>query len=198
MWLRSLLRSPKPRPSVAPVRRSPRRPTAPRLWVEVLEDRSLPSCTVTLAPSVDSPLVGERVTWTATATDCGATPVYQFSAAPHGGALHVVRDFSPTNSFAWTPMQEGTYDIEVTVQDGYEATETTSAVAIDEVASRVSGSQAVVTPTLNPLVALYSVPPSSAETVSVQFAVAGDHPAWRNTDARAVVPGKSTNFFVAG
>ena len=46
--------------------------------------------------------------------------------------------------------------------------------------------------------ALYSVPPSSAETVFVQFAVAGDNPAWRNTDARAVVPGKSTNFFVAG
>ena len=28
--------------------------------------------------------------------------------------------------------------------------------------------------------------------------MAGDHPAWRNTDARAVVPGKSTNVFVAG
>ena len=62
----------------------------------------------------------------------------------------------------------------------------------------MTGSQAVVTPTANPLVALYSVPPSSAETVFVQFAVAGDNPAWRNTDARAVVPGKSTNFFVAG
>ena len=128
----------------------------------------------------------------------GPTPVYQFSAAPHGGAFHVVRDFSPANAFAWTPMQEGTYDIEVTVKDGYQATETTSAVAADAVASRVTGSQAVVTPTLNPLVALYSVPPSSAGTVFVQFAVAGDHPSWRNTDTRAVVPGKSTNFFVAG
>jgi hypothetical protein len=47
-------------------------------------------------------------------------------------------------------------------------------------------------------VALYSVPPSSAETVFVQFAMAEDDPAWRNTDARAVEPGKSTNFFVAG
>src|SRR5262249_37468737 len=70
-WFHSLLRSPKPHPLVAPVRRSPRRTTTPRLWVEALEDRSLPSCTVTLAPSNDSPLVGERVTWTATATDCG-------------------------------------------------------------------------------------------------------------------------------
>src|SRR5262249_44865492 len=107
-------------------------------------------------------------------------------------------DFSPTNTFAWTPMQEGNYDIEVTVKDGYQATETTSAAVADEVASRVTGSQAVVTPTLNPLVALYSAPPSSADTVFVQFAVAGANPAWRNTDMRPVVPGTSTNFFVAG
>jgi hypothetical protein len=200
-WLRNL------RSTLAPCRpqraHRPQRPgrgrATRRLVLEQLEDRSLPSCMVSLAPNEAAPqLVGERITWTATATDCGAAPVYQFSAAPHGGDLHVVRDFSPTNSFTWTPMQEGTYDIEVTVKDGYQATETTSAVVADEVASRVTGSQAVVTPTPNPLVALYSVPPSSAGTVFVQFAVAGDHPAWRNTDGRAVVPGKSTNFFVAG
>jgi hypothetical protein len=164
-----------------------------------LEDRSVPSCSVSLAPSAPAPqLVGERVIWTATASDCGTAPVYQFSAAPQGGAFRVVRDFSPTNTFAWTPMQEGTYDIKVTVKDGYQASETTSAVVADAVASRVSGSEAVATPTLNPLVALYSVPPSSAATVFVQFAVAGDHPSWRNTDSHAVVPGKSTNVFVAG
>jgi hypothetical protein len=154
---------------------------------------------VSLAPSEAAPqLVGDAITWTATATDCGATPVYQFSVAPHAGAFQVVRDFSPTNSFPWTPMQEGAYDIQVTVKDGYQATETTTAVAADAVASRVSGSQPVVTATLNPLVALYSAPPTAAGTVFVQFAVAGDQPAWRNTDARAVVPGKSTNFLVAG
>src|SRR5262249_296449 len=197
MWFRSLLGPLKSRTPVTPVRRSRRRITA-RLGVEALEDRSLPSCTVTLAPSDGAPLVGERVTWTATATDGGAAPVYQFSAAPHGGAFHVVRDFSPANAFAWTPMQEGADDVKGTGKDGYQATETTSAVVTDEVASRVTGSQAVITPTLNPLVALYSVPSSSAGTVSVQFAVAGDHPSWRNTDVRTVVPGKSTNFFVAG
>jgi hypothetical protein len=169
-----------------------------RLKVETPEARSLLSGSVTLAPTNVSPLVGDRVTWTATAVDVGAAPVYQFSAAPHGGAFHVLRDFSLSNSFAWTPMQEGTYDIEVTAKDGYQATETTSAVRADDVASRVTGSEAVVTPTANPLVAPYSVPSSSAESVFVQFAMASDHPAWRNTDARAVVPGKSTNFFVAG
>jgi arylsulfate sulfotransferase len=197
MSFRSLLKSLKSRPALADVRRPARRPTW-RLWVEALEDRSLMSGIVMLAASDDSPLVGERVTWTATATDVGAAPVYQFSTAPHGGVFRVVQDFSPANTFAWTPMQEGDYDIQVTVKEGYQATETASAIVIDEVASLVTGTQAVVTPTQNPLVALYSVPPSLADTVFVQFAVAGDHPDWRNTDARAVVPGASTNIFVAG
>src|SRR5207248_984398 len=126
------------------------------------------------------------------------TALYQFSVATHAGAFRVVRDFTPANVFAWTPMQEGTYDIEITVKDGYQATETTSAVAVDDVASRVTGSQAVVTPTLNPLVALYSIPPSAAGTVFVQFSVAGDSPSWRNTNTLPIVPGDSTNFFVAG
>src|SRR5262249_46997587 len=76
---------------------------ARRLLLEPLENRTLPSCTVSLAPDEAAPqLVGERITWTATAADCGTAPVYQFSTAPHGGAFHVVRDFSPTNTFAWT------------------------------------------------------------------------------------------------
>src|SRR5262249_5258448 len=88
-------------------------------------------------------LVGERSLWTATATDCGASPVYQFSVAPSAGAFRVVRDYSPSNTFAWTPMQEGSYDIKCTVEDGYQATETTSTVVSDTVASRVTGSAAV-------------------------------------------------------
>src|SRR5206468_10080864 len=123
--------------------------------LERLDDRVLPSGTVALASSQPAPqLVGQQVTWTATAAGVGANPVYQFSAAPHGGAFHVVRDFSPASAFTWTPMQEGTYDVQVTVKDGYQATDTTSVAVADAVASRVSGSQAVVTPTLNPLVAL--------------------------------------------
>src|SRR6266566_163186 len=202
MWLSSILNSLSPSSPPTRTRRRPsprQRPAARRLTLEALEDRSLPSCMVSLAPNEPAPqLVGEGTTWTATATDCGTAPVYQFSVAPHGEAFRVVRDFSPTSAFAWTPMQEGAYDVEVTVKDGYQATETTSAVAVDAVASRVTGSQAVITPTLNPLVALYSAPPSSAGSVFVQFSVASDSPSWRNTNTLPVVPGKSTNFFVAG
>jgi arylsulfate sulfotransferase len=195
MSLHTLLGFPRSRPR----RAARRRQTAHPVRLESLEERILLSCEVSLVPSAAAPqLVGEPIVWTATADDCGAAHVYQFSAALHGDTFHVVRDFSPDNDFVWTPTQEGTYDIEVTVKDGYQATDTSSAVVVDEVASRVAGSQAVVTPTANPLVALYSVPPSSAATVFVQFAVAGDQPEWRNTDARAVEPGKSTNFFVAG
>ena len=97
---------------------------------------------MSLAPSVAAPqLVGAAITWTATAVDCGAAPVYQFSVGPHAGAFRVVRDFSPVNTFAWTPMQEGTYDIKVAVKDGYLATETTSALVSDAVAPRATGSQ---------------------------------------------------------
>jgi hypothetical protein len=63
----------------------------------------------------------------------------------------------------------------------------------------VTGSTAVISPTLNPLVALYSVPPSTETgTVVVEFAQARDNPDWRNTNALAVVPGESTNLFMAG
>ena len=115
MLFRTFLTSLKSRPRVAPVRR-PRGWTTTWLRVETLEDRSLPSGLVTLAVNDDSILVGERVTWTAAATDVGAAPVYQFSAATHGGTFHVLRDYSPANTFTWTPMREGDYDIRVIVK----------------------------------------------------------------------------------
>jgi arylsulfate sulfotransferase len=96
-------------------------------------------------------------------------------------------------------MQEGSYDVQLTVKNGFNATATHSAVVSYMVDSRVTGTTAVISPTSNPLVALYSVPPAlEAGTVFVQFSKAGDTPSWRNTNTVAVVPGESTNFLVAG
>jgi hypothetical protein len=174
----------------------------PRL--EALESRCLLNGGVFLAPSEASPqLVGESISWTAATAELGAAPVYQFCVGPERGPLRVVRDFSLDNGFTWTPMEEGTYDIHVIAKRGFNGTDTESADALDVVNSRVAGSQAVITPTLNPLVALYSVPPSQPGpgphgTVHVEFAVAGDNPSWQSTNDLRSKPGKSTNFLVAG
>src|SRR5262249_36231667 len=128
---------------------------------------------------------------------------YQFRVGPEHGPMHVVRDFSPTNNFTWTPMQEGTYDIQVIAKQGFQATDTESADVSDLVGSRITGSDAVITPTLNPLVALYSVPPTMPGPgphgrVHVEFSVAGDQPLWQSTNEVTSMPGESTNFLVAG
>jgi len=165
---------------------------------EHLKERRLPSA-VTLTPSEAAPqLVGEPITWTATVRNASPGLVYQFSVGSPGGPFHVVRDFSPDNHFSLAPMQEGAYRIKVAVKDGFDAERTGSAVVTDRVDSRVTGDEAVISRTSNPLVALYCVPPGAKGTVHVEFAVAGDHPSWRSTNELHSMPGKSTNFLVAG
>ncbi len=162
-----------------------------------LEDRCLLSVYLTeKAPPV--PLVGAPVIWTATATGDGATPVYQFSVELSGGPFHVVSDFSLSNTFTWNPMQEGTYDIRVVVEDTFGASTSESATASYTAQSRVVGTTAVVSPTSNPLVALYSAPPSPGSSMYVEFAQLGTNPVWHTTSPLPIVPGESTNFIVAG
>ena len=149
-----------------------RRPRWYRPQCKALEDRCLLSVSLT-ASGPPVPLVGSPVTWTATASGDGTTPVYQFSVGPTGGASQMVQDFSPSNSFTWNPMQEGTYDIQVTVKDSFSASTGESASASYTAKSRVVGTSAVISPTSNPLVALYSAPPSAGSSMYVQFS-----PAW--------------------
>ena len=49
----------------------------------------------------------------------------------------------------------------------------------------------------NPLVALYSAPLPGA-SMYVQFAKEGPTPSWQDTSPMPIIPGKSTNFIVAG
>jgi arylsulfate sulfotransferase len=175
----------------------------------------LTGCTVSLQPSVPAPqLVGQRFTWTATAAGCGTAPVYQFAvsgpAESEGrrGWEHergrrrfaMVRDFSLDNSFAWAPMEEGGYEIRVEVKDGFDSPRAVSAAVSNEVDSRVAGDDAVVTPTLNPLVALYSAPPCTGGAMRVKFRPASAPPQarWTSTNAMPCVRGRSRNFVVAG
>ena len=172
-------------------------------------------CTVSLQPSASSPqLVGARIIWTATAANCGAAPVYQFSVAgpaeeeerdrsDHERShqrFSMVRDFSLDSSFARAPMQEGGYRVRVIVKDGFDGAGATSTIVSATVNSRVTGDSAVVTPTLNPLVALYSAPPCEHGAVRVWFRPA-DSAAdveWTGTNALPCVPDLSRNFVVAG
>jgi hypothetical protein len=111
-----------------------------------------------------------------------------------------VRDFSLDNSFKWAPLDEGRYAIKVKVKDGFDAAKATSAVVSYEVDSRLTGDDAVVTPTLNPLVALYSAPPCRHGDIRVQFRPASSpaHAEWTSTNTLPCVRGQSRNFVVAG
>ena len=182
----------------AAARRTPvRRPRRHRPHCTPLEDRCLLSVSLTdTAPAV--PYVGSPVIWTATSSGHGAKPVYQFSVGLPGGPLQVVRDFSRSNSFTWNPMQEGTYEIQVVVKTGFGARKSESATATYTAQTRVVGDSAVVSPMANPLVALYSAPPSPGASMYVQFAQQGPTLSWQNTSPLPIVPGESTNFIVAG
>ena len=172
-------------------------------------------CTVSLQPSAPSPqLVGERIVWTATAANCGAAPVYRFKVADLSGrneperAEHaggksrfaVVRDFSLDNAFAWAPMHEGAYEVAVTVKEDFDATKVTSAVVSETVSSLVTGKDAVVTATLNPLVALYSAPACRHGAMYVRFRPVTGLPdaEWTSTNSLRCQPNQSLNFVIAG
>jgi arylsulfate sulfotransferase len=170
-------------------------------------------CTVSLEPSTSAPhLVGDRIVWVATAESCGDRPVYQFRVATGShdrddddvedeayDRFRLVRDFSPDNAFAWTPMEEGVYSVLASVKHDFDSKETSSAVMLAVVVPRVTGQQPVVTPTRNPLVALYSAPPCRAGTMVVAFRQADvpDAP-WVLTNKLRCLPGRSRNFVVAG
>ena len=164
---------------------------------KLLEDRCLLS--VVLSENVPpAPLVGSPVTWTATANGDGSTPVYQFSVGEADGSYQVVQDFSLSNSFTWNPMQEGTYEIQVIVKNSYDVSAGESTSVSYTATSRIVGSGAVISPMANPLVALFSAPPTAGVSMYVQYAQQDSTPSWISTNSQPIVEGESTNFIVAG
>src|SRR5262249_3360849 len=106
--------------------------------------------------------------------------------------------FYTNNSFVWNPMQEGNYTIQVTAKASYSAKIGESTNASYKADSRVTGTSSVVSAMSNPLVALFSAPPSSGSSMYVQFKPNVPNVPWQDTAAQAIVPGESTNFIVAG
>jgi hypothetical protein len=155
---------------------------------------------VTLTPSRPSGQpVGTTITWTATASGPPAPggPIFRFSVGPAGGPLAILQDFSPDNTFDWTPLDEGAYTVKVSVRDGFGAFGTVEATAAFTITSRVTGGTPVVTATAHPLVALYSAPPCTTGQLRVEFRAAGGQ-VTQTTPGKPCQPGKSINVYVAG
>ena len=135
--------------------------------------------------------------WKATATGLTGTLLYQFSVRPQGAtAYNLVRDFSLANTLPWTMLQEGAYEISVTVTPG--GPKTYQAFAGFEFVTRITAGVPVVSPTQHPLVALYSAAPCTAGVVTVSFWPSAGGTAHQTTSGLPCVAGLSLNFYVAG
>ena len=156
--------------------------------------------TVTLAPSLPSPQpVGTVITWTATAKDTDAgTLMYAFNVGPQGGTLALVRDYTYTNAFQSYPaLQEGTYQVQVTVRNN--STGNTKTVTESFVANALASSanKVVIATTANPLVVLFSTVPCAApESMLVSFKNASQTTP-QLTHAKKC-NAKSMSFYIAG
>ena len=143
--------------------------------------------------------VGTTIPFVATVEGAGAGIVdYRFEVAALGGPFVVIRDFMTTPMGEWTPMEEGIYLVRATarLQFGIESAMATEPYSVQ---SRVVGSDPVVSPTLHPLVALFSVPPCEDGEVRVAFRVEGSPPTFSQfTPFKPCKAGTSVNFLVAG
>lgn len=156
------------------------------------------SYTIALTSSLPSGiLAGTPITWTATSND--PTPlVYQFSVGYEGQAPQMVRDFSPKSSILWTPMVEGIYTITVLAKEGYGVPVSLQTSMQFQATHKVIGT-ASISPTNNPLVALYRAPSCSAGSIAVQFRQTGTD-AWTSTNSQPChpTPPLTRPFYVAG
>ena len=72
---------------------------------------------VSLSPSPASPQAhGTPITLTATAT-CPGTATYRFWVLDPGSRWSIMRNYTTSNTFTWTPTGIGTYSLEVDVRD---------------------------------------------------------------------------------
>jgi hypothetical protein len=137
------------------------------------------------------------ITWTATASDPDpGTLMYAFSTGAQGH-FQLVRDYGYLNSFPSNPpLQEGTYQVQVTVRNNSTGNTATATQTFVSTAIADGGHPVVVSPTANPLVALFSAAPCSAPD-SMQVAFKSSTGNTQFTPLKACNKG-TLNFYVAG
>ncbi len=153
--------------------------------------------------SIPSPQpLGTVVTITASATDADpGTISYRYQIGGAGStSLAMARDFSVDNTFVFTPTrQEGSYRIVVTARNNATGHMAANQIGSYRFTSLVKGPAPVVTPTANPLVALFSTPPCAAGATYMRAAVlksASTVPFY--TSWLPCSSGKNMNFVIAG
>ncbi len=124
--------------------------------------------------------------------------VVQYSVSVNGGPFRIVRDFSQSPSFVWTPkLFEQMATVRVKVRNN-ETKATGQAEVPFQIVSRVKSSASTVTPTSNALVALFSAPPCpEGSQFRVAFHAQGEESVSRTPSQPCRGP-ISNNVYVAG
>ena len=143
--------------------------------------------------------LGTPVTWAAAVSGADSGPLaYRFRIRRIGGDYRTIVDYGPKPVFTWTTLEkEGMYEIEVSVvnRDTREKATTTGMFTLTTL---VTGDSPVVTPTVNPLVFIYSAPPCEAGgRMRVEFEMAAGG-GMQSTPYESCTPGSSMNFYLAG
>ena len=154
---------------------------------------------VKLTASDDSPiLVGTVVHFSAAPSDgTSGTVWYRFRERELGGNFQTVRDYGPLTDLDWTPADhEGSFEIEVSARS-LDTGDIAVTSTVFDVQPLVNGDQALVTPTANPLVFLFSAPPCPAgQQMRVEFRV--PHEPIQTTPFKSCIDGVTMNFYIAG
>ncbi len=120
---------------------------------------------------------------------------YRFRVREIDGAFRTIRDYGPSKTLDWTSLDEGFYEMEISVQNRDTLEIEAGALAV-RLTTRVTGSESIVSPTSHPLVFLFSAPPCDKGTARVQYESADG--IVRNTPKKPCSPGRSLNFHLAG
>ncbi len=124
--------------------------------------------------------------------------VFRYSVRTGGGTLQVIRDFSQQRDFVWGPaLYEHDAVVHVTVRNN-ESKETADDERPFRTTSRNKDSSPVITPTANPLIAIFSAPPcAEGGKFRVAFQREG-RAALTYTPFEACHASRGNNVYVAG